>query len=150
MQAWFSINYELCRWTVFCTILYTWNSSSEIQIQYSRNKNIKCCAFLQKKTTLKKRKKLFFFSRAEDQTQGLTLAKQVFYHWAKSPTPEKKKKKTFLRKGIKIELKLSRQCLPDISLDSVLGTHVYVYMCIHVCVYICMCVYMYVCMHLCV
>lgn len=28
-----------------------------------------------------------FFSRAQAQIQGLALARQTFYHWAKSPTP---------------------------------------------------------------
>lgn len=28
----------------------------------------------------------FCFSRTEDQTQGLALARPLFYHWAKSPT----------------------------------------------------------------
>lgn len=27
MQAWFSINYQLCGWMVFCTILYSWKNS---------------------------------------------------------------------------------------------------------------------------
>jgi hypothetical protein len=29
----------------------------------------------------------FFFFSAGDQTQGLALARQAFFHWAKSPTP---------------------------------------------------------------
>ena len=55
----------------------------------------------------------------------------------------KKRKKLFLRKGIKIELELYR----DIFLDSVLSMYLYVYVCMYVCVcmyYVCMCAFMYV------
>jgi hypothetical protein len=30
----------------------------------------------------------FFFSKAEDRTQGLVLARQALYNFAKSPAPE--------------------------------------------------------------